>query len=1619
MAKPKSVDTIAVASDMVSRIEVMQERARQRGGDPQWVEYHAHAIRRGEELLLGAWLKHSSQMPPLPELEVTTLTYSANDGSPAGWMSEDPPSPDRLRDVLKRDEAALREFIRAMWKRVPENIAGAGGSAIHTRDGLETDGKTLAAFGQVTEWARKLLATAGVADLLRGRRIWVARWVMPFQSLDDNPNVQGEYIQSGSRSYFTSDGVQHGLLGKKGDIGIRLGPVFPKRDNRDILAYLIHELGHAYFFEKLSAAERARWPEFFQKATGFVSRYARTNADEDFAELFTATVMKNRAPLGGPYSFDADAMERFRAFVAGAKGGFTEPRESTTSTPVGVLLEATETLYHGTTREFSRFDLAHAGKRDSGNLGRAVYLSRTPRMAMDYAEDNVKRWGGTPTVLKVQARLGKVANLDSAMRARLMRETGVSFPPQARDPERSEVLRRWFIEQGYDAVDNGDEVAVFEPTKLRVLGPVSVMTSVQRSAAIRAELASGKPDQAKLRRITAGLSETAPGDDYVIAPPGETGRVGPERGKPVANGVAKFTSPHGSYRYVWYENGVAVAGIQVMSRDRRNAVIAFVYTAPEQRRKGLAAKLLARARQDFKTIEHSDHLTDLGRAWRAGMNEGAVPQWVKAAEARGETFVGPNGNEAIGYEWKWKWGFKEDKREGGLVDARVSDWDSADNCITCNRSIVHIYWIKDKVTGEVAPYGVEHLHIALGYPRAVGKREQSDILKKIDARGLADKRVAGQIVRLTKKLAELRHKHEATTAKLAVWDRAVAIVAKMKEPPITFEIKKSVTGGEDIPVARMGDETVWLTFTKGKLDKEREDTLRRQWRDSMAADVYSRESGGDTYGDIRMRLDRQGVKTMAADIEKASKALHSLMPGKVTTDVAPAADEARQVPVGIPLVEGDTFKVKVDGQANIRGMLQHIADVAKIGHSFNVVVDPDDLEYRKAFSVDGDGSDRLALIDALKECAGEDGFVDMLGGMVERVRCAWCESEMAFDPRATVRGHLFLRGEAVGFCDGPDDEAACAKCFARGVLGERAKPPKAECRVCSKRISVNKDGTLGSHLRDVDGRRIHCPGSGARVSSPVAESTGDELIDEILAQLEQRELATAALLGQLGKLPREPRGIHLTPRRKSSGVTDLFVTKDTRRDVPGMPWRVTRMEKDEPVGHSNHATLEKAVRWVDQNYGGFYLENITEGEFVCSGFGQQHEAVRTVKAKALNASLARELSRIAANEKLRGVRIVVPLYNPDLPADAKPELSHDEYLITPARVTDKKLGGSPSTEGMRWRASYIEHTYVDPQHPERGTRAKPYGHGNFKTFKQAVDDIFDLANAEHRAVPVGSVEIMTETLDEAPAKPAKPKPPAGAKRGMKLVKITQQGAEKETGERERHVQSMNKIRRTTDDKKRQALLTTEGLDEAAMKVDDLPPGIGIQIARQPNNSVRVSYWHLGANRRAFKKQRDKVEGYILMAQETMMAKDIGACGDAYMVQWAGAVKGWGPLLYDVAVEVATKLGGGLMADRHSVSPDAHAVWQYYVTRRTDVKVHQLDTTDPEAKLTPRDPSDDCDQDTAKEYAGKGREDEWPEQPEAKRITKDNPTTLRALAASGRLVLYRFEPSTFGVQLAAV
>ena len=192
------------------------------------------------------------------------------------------------------------------------------------------------------------------------------------------------------------------------------------------------------------------------------------------------------------------------------------------------------------------------------------------------------------------------------------------------------------------------------------------------------------------------------------------------------------------------------------------------------------------------------------------------------------------------------------------------------------------------------------------------------------------------------------------------------------------------------------------------------------------------------------------------------------------------------------------------------------------------------------------------------------------------------------------------------------------------------------------------------------------------------------------------------------------------------------------------------------------------------------------------------------------------------------------------------------------------------------------------------------------------------------------------------------------------------------------------------------------LTEAAKGPDDLIafPEIMIVVWRSGHGDVSFSYESQAEYIEPRVPARDGPEGSISIAKAK--DEDWGPCGDAYMVTGANADHGWGPLLYDVAMEYATLNGGGLIADRGSISADARKVWSYYLHNRSDVIDDQLD--DLKNTLTPSVEEDNCEQNVSTYSTGypSANTVDWTKSPVSKRYTV-SPVVIPALKRAGRWI----------------
>jgi len=114
---------------------------------------------------------------------------------------------------------------------------------------------------------------------------------------------------------------------------------------------------------------------------------------------------------------------------------------------------------------------------------------------------------------------------------------------------------------------------------------------------------------------------------------------------------------------------------------------------------------------------------------------------------------------------------------------------------------------------------------------------------------------------------------------------------------------------------------------------------------------------------------------------------------------------------------------------------------------------------------------------------------------------------------------------------------------------------------------------------------------------------------------------------------------------------------------------------------------------------------------------------------------------------------------------------------------------------------------------------------------------------------------------------------------------------------------------------------------------DLDPNMILNMA---SYSIYIKYKYIDP------KLPDPVEDLFA---ELEMRKWEGMCNDAWEVYWAEVhsdykMGGFGPLMYDVAMELAGEYG--LICDRNNVSYEAARVWNFYLEIRADVYTEDID-----------------------------------------------------------------------------
>jgi len=127
------------------------------------------------------------------------------------------------------------------------------------------------------------------------------------------------------------------------------------------------------------------------------------------------------------------------------------------------------------------------------------------------------------------------------------------------------------------------------------------------------------------------------------------------------------------------------------------------------------------------------------------------------------------------------------------------------------------------------------------------------------------------------------------------------------------------------------------------------------------------------------------------------------------------------------------------------------------------------------------------------------------------------------------------------------------------------------------------------------------------------------------------------------------------------------------------------------------------------------------------------------------------------------------------------------------------------------------------------------------------------------------------------------------------------------------------------------------LDEAMKTAADLPEGVVVVVLKESDGTGFQVYYaeRDKPNVRLKAGDLDRMEGGL----DIFGTLHVGRGGNepyegVYVITSAKAKDGFGPLLYDVALEVAGE--DGLKPDVEDVSDDASAVWKHYDTQREDV-----------------------------------------------------------------------------------
>jgi hypothetical protein len=114
------------------------------------------------------------------------------------------------------------------------------------------------------------------------------------------------------------------------------------------------------------------------------------------------------------------------------------------------------------------------------------------------------------------------------------------------------------------------------------------------------------------------------------------------------------------------------------------------------------------------------------------------------------------------------------------------------------------------------------------------------------------------------------------------------------------------------------------------------------------------------------------------------------------------------------------------------------------------------------------------------------------------------------------------------------------------------------------------------------------------------------------------------------------------------------------------------------------------------------------------------------------------------------------------------------------------------------------------------------------------------------------------------------------------------------------------------------------LNEAMLKANQLPEDVTVVIQDIDGDSSQFSIYY-------------KTARFSFPLGEIRIGRQENCDGAMKVIDVYSELENGGPLLYDLAIEVATIHANGLTPDRGYVSWSARQVWDYYYNNRSDVK----------------------------------------------------------------------------------